>query len=232
MLEVEAVQAKGRHAPLIERTSFTVEVGELILVQGNSQLQRSGLSLALTGRLRPDKGTISWDGSDKRKTLRRRSSLVDSPRVNQMEEHMRVRDYAAEMLSYMPHKMLKRPSTEQWLRDHGLEDLDNLWEEQLTPDQRIRLVVALAGQEKRSDLLVFDTPSRHANHTATWLPRLHRLARNEEHPRAVVAVVPRISTSWHGLTARIGETAPKPYVPSGLPLDELFTPRTAQEDLS
>ena len=106
MLEVEAVQAKGRHAPLIERTSFTVEVGELILVQGNSQLQRSGLSLALTGRLRPDKGTISWDGSDKRKTLRRRSSLIDSPRVNQMEEHMRVRDYAAEMLSYMPHNLL------------------------------------------------------------------------------------------------------------------------------
>ena len=53
MLEVEAVQAKGRHAPLIERTSFTVEVGELILVQGNSQLQLSGLSLSLTGRLRP-----------------------------------------------------------------------------------------------------------------------------------------------------------------------------------
>ncbi|WP_129657111.1 ABC transporter ATP-binding protein [Rothia uropygialis] len=230
MLEVEAVQAKGRHAPLVEPTSFTVEIGELILVQANSQLQRSALSLVLTGRMRPDAGSVSWDGSDSRKTLRRSSSLIDSPAINEMENHMRVRDYVAEMLSYMPHKFLHRPNASRWLHENGLEDLDNLWDEQLTGDQRIKLMIALARHDQRADLLVFDTPSRHANHSYTWLPSLHRLARDENHRRAVVAVVPHISDSWHGLRATLGETSTEPYIPSGLSLDELFTPQISQEE--
>lgn len=230
MLEVEDLQSKGRHAPLIYPTSFTVELGELILVQANSQLERSALSLTLTGRMKPGDGVVSWDGNTRSKDLRKASAIVDSPEVNQMESHMRVRDYVAEMLSYMPHRFLRRPQAGPWLEQNGLEDLDNLWDEQLTGTQRIRLMAALARHDRSADLLVFDTPSRHANHTATWLPLLHELARDEDHPRTVVAVVPHISESWHGLRAVVGHPAQTPHVPAGLSLDQLFESNHIQEE--
>jgi len=229
VLEVSDLQSKGRHAPLIYPTSFTVELGEIILVQANTQLERSALSLTLTGRMKPSDGVVSWNGNPDGKDLRKIAAIVDAPDINEMESHMRVRDYVSEMLSYMPHPFLRRPKASAWLEDNGLEDLDDLWDEQLTGDQRIRLVTALARHDERADLLVFDTPSRHANHTSAWLPSLFDLARDEEHPRTVVAVVPHISDSWHGLRAVVGEPTRSPHVPTDLSLDELFDPQQLQE---
>ena len=206
MLTVDRLSADGRHAPLFYSTSFSVAPGELILVQAPSQLARTGLSLILTGRMKPGGGTVRWGGDDARSALRRASELIDSPEVNEIETHMRVRDYVSEMLSYQPHPFLRRPHSGQWLADHDLEDLDNLWDEELTGEQRIRLTVALARSNSGADLLVFDTPSRHANHSVTWIPRLEQLAQDPDHPRAVVAVVPHISQMWHGPVAIAGES--------------------------
>lgn len=206
MLTVDRLSADGRHAPLFHSTSFSVAPGELILVQAPSQLARTGLSLILTGRMKPGGGTVRWGRDDARSTLRRASELIDSPEVNEIETHMRVRDYVSEMLSYQPHPFLRRPHSGQWLADHDLEDLDNLWDEELTGEQRIRLTVALAHSNSGADLLVFDTPSRHANHSVTWIPRLEQLAQDPDHPRAVVAVVPHISEKWNGPVAIAGES--------------------------
>lgn len=206
MLTVDRLSADGRHAPLFHSTSFSVAPGELILVQAPSQLARTGLSLILTGRMKPGGGTVRWGRDGARSALRRASELIDSPEVNEIETHMRVRDYVSEMLSYQPHPFLRRPHSGQWLADHGLDDLDNLWDEELTGEQRIRLTVALARSNSGADLLVFDTPSRHANHSVTWIPRLEQLAQDPDHPRAVVAVVPHISQMWNGPVAIAGES--------------------------
>lgn len=223
MLTVRNLAADGRHAPLVRPTSFTVARGELILVQAPSQLARTGLSLILTGRMQPDGGEMTWDGEPSRRALRSASELFDSPAVNEMETHMRVRDYVAEMLSYQPHRFLQRPRAGEWLAAHDLGDLDDLWDEQLTGEQRIRLHVALARSHRGADLLVFDTPSRHANHSATWIPRLEELAQDPDHPRAVVAVVPHISEKWNGPIAVAGEVDEEPAVEPahGGPVEDL-----------
>ena len=51
MLSVDNIWAKGRHTPLFDRTTFSVGEGEVIIVQADSQLERTSLALALTGRL-------------------------------------------------------------------------------------------------------------------------------------------------------------------------------------
>ena len=160
--------------------------------------------------MQADSGEMTWDGEPSRRALRSASELFDSPAVNEMETHMRVRDYVAEMLSYQPHRFLQRPRAGEWLAAHDLGDLDDLWDEQLTGEQRIRLHVALARSHRGADLLVFDTPSRHANHSATWIPRLEELAQDPDHPRAVVAVVPHISEKWNGPIAVAGEVDEEP----------------------
>ena len=208
MLSVDNIWAKGRHTPLFDRTTFSVGEGEVIIVQADSQLERTSLALALTGRLPLSGGTISWSEGDDEprrismKRLRALSSVVDSPDVTAPEQHMRVHDYVSEMLSYnLP--IFGRSRAGRWLADHGLEDLDGLWMDEISGEMNMELMAALA-QHSPSDLLVFDTPSRHLNHTYMWLPYLEELAADEDHPRTVVAVVPHISESWHGARAVVG----------------------------
>lgn len=51
MLRVDNIWAKGRHHALFGRTTFSVGGGEVIIVQADSQMERTSLGLALTGRL-------------------------------------------------------------------------------------------------------------------------------------------------------------------------------------
>ena len=182
--------------------------GEVIIVQADSQMERTSLGLALTGRLPLSGGEICWSAGDEdpqpisMKKLRRISDIVDSPDVTAPEQHMRVHDYVSEMLSYnLP--VFGRSRAGRWLKEHGLEDLDGLWMDELDGEMNIELMAALA-QSSPSDLLVFDTPSRHLNHTRMWLPFLEELANDEDRPRTVVAIVPHISGDWHGARAVVG----------------------------
>ena len=208
MLRVNNIWAKGRHHALFGRTSFSVGHGEVIIIQADSQMERTSLGLALTGRLPLSGGEIFWSAGDEEpqpismKKLRRISDIIDSPDVTAPEQHMRVHDYVSEMLSYnLP--IFGRSRASRWLKERGLEDLDGLWMDELDGEMNIELMTALA-QSSPSDLLVFDTPSRHLNHTYMWLPYLEELATDEDHPRTVVAIVPHISESWHGARAVVG----------------------------
>ncbi len=208
MLRVDNIWAKGRHHALFGRTSFSVNQGEVIIIQADSQMERTSLGLALTGRLPLSGGEIFWSAGDgepqpiSMKKLRRISDIVDSPDVTAPEQHMRVHDYVSEMLSYnLP--VFGRPRASRWLKERGLEDLDGLWMDELDGEMNIELMAALA-QASPSDLLVFDTPSRHLNHTYMWLPYLEELATDEDRPRTVVAIVPHISESWQGARAVVG----------------------------
>lgn len=208
MLRVDNIWAKGRHHALFGRTTFSVGGGEVIIVQADSQMERTSLGLALTGRLPLSGGEIYWSAGDEEpqpismKKLRRISDIIDSPDVTSPEQHMRVHDYVSEMLSYnLP--IFGRSRAGRWLKERGLEDLDGLWMDELDGEMNIELMTALA-QSSPSDLLVFDTPSRHLNHTRMWLPFLEELANDEDHPRTVVAIVPHISDTWHGARAVVG----------------------------
>ena len=203
VLRVDNIWAKGRHHALFGRTTFSVDGGEVIIVQADSQMERTSLGLALTGRLPLSGGEICWSAGDEEpqpismKKLRRISDIVDSPDVTAPEQHMRVHDYVSEMLSYnLP--IFGRSRAGRWLKERGLEDLDGLWMDELDGEMNIELMAALA-QSSPSDLLVFDTPSRHLNHTRMWLPFLEELANDEDRPRTVVAIVPHISESWRAL---------------------------------
>lgn len=208
MLRVDNIWAKGRHHALFGRTSFFVNQGEVIIIQADSQMERTSLGLALTGRLPLSGGEIFWSAGNgepqpiSMKKLRRISDIVDSPDVTAPEQHMRVHDYVSEMLSYnLP--IFGRSRAGRWLAERGLEELDGLWMDELDGEMNIELMTALA-QSSPSDLLVFDTPSRHLNHTRMWLPFLEELASDEERPRTVVAIVPHISESWRGARAVVG----------------------------
>ena len=198
----------GRRDDLLPPTSLEAARGELLLVQGPRQDQRTALALALSGRMRPGSGTIGWDGSARIKVLRQASSVVDSPGVNEPEQHLSVRDLVTEDLALIPRRHRGALRSTPWLQLNNFEDIAGLWTEQLPAGRRIELLTALALANPDTDLLVVDSPDRHSGDAADWLPRLAELAHDAGRPLAVVATVARIPDGWTGPAAVIGNAVP------------------------
>ena len=165
---MQQLSVNGRRDELLPATSLQVRRGELLLVSGNRQDQRTALALALSGRLKPSGGHFEWDGAEwdggaKIKTLRQASAVVDSPGVNEPEQHLSVRDLVTEDLALVPRRyrgsLLSRP----WLKVNRFEDIAGLWTEQLPAARRIELLTALALANPHTDLLVVDSPDRHGD---------------------------------------------------------------------
>ncbi len=210
MLSARQLHAKGRRDPLLPPTSLAVARGELLLVSGERQDQRTALSLLLSGRMKATSGDVSWDGSRRTKHLRLASALVDSPGVNEPEEHLSVRDLVTEDLALIPRRYRGALLSGPWLKVNRFEDIGDLWTEQLEPRRRLELLTALALANPRADLLVVDSPDRHSADALTWLPRLQELAYDAGRPLAVVAAVGAVPAWWDGPVAAIGNDAPEP----------------------
>lgn len=102
MLCARQLSVKGRRLDLLPPTSLQVARGELLLVTGDRQDQRTALALVLSGRMKPDGGAATWDGTAGVRPLRRASALVDSPGVNEPEQHLSVADLVTEDLALVP----------------------------------------------------------------------------------------------------------------------------------
>ncbi|WP_228405277.1 ABC transporter ATP-binding protein [Pseudarthrobacter sp. L1SW] len=207
MLSAQLLSAKGRRDPLLPATSLHVNRGELLLATGERQDQRTTLALVLSGRMKASGGHVSWDGSERIKPRRLASALVDSPGVNEPEQHLSVRDLVTEDLALIPRRYRGALLSSPWLKVNSFEDIAGLWTEQLDPGRRLELLIALALANPSTDLLVVDSPDRHSADESHWLPRLQRLASDGGRPLAVVATVGALPPSWNGPSAAIGNAA-------------------------
>ncbi|WP_426939193.1 ABC transporter ATP-binding protein [Pseudarthrobacter sp. S3] len=208
MLSVQQLQVKGRRDDLLPPTSLRVGRGELLLVTAERQDQRTALALTISGRMKPTGGRISWDANERTKSLRLASALVDSPNVNEPEQHLSVRDLVTEDLALIPRRYRGALLSKPWLKVNSFEDIADLWTEQLAPDRRTELLTALALANPHTDLLVVDSPDRHGAHSADWLPRLEEMAYDAGRPLAVVVTLTALPAGWTGPAAVIGNAVP------------------------
>ena len=205
---MQQLSVNGRRDVLLPATSLQVRRGDLLLVSGTRQDQRTALALSLSGRLKPSAGRFEWDGAEwdgstRIKTLRQASAVVDSPGVNEPEMHLSVRDLVTEDLALIPRRYRGSLLSQAWLKVNRFEDIAGLWTEQLPAVRRLELLTALALANPHTDLLVVDSPDRHGD-PDDWLPRLEELAYDAGRPLAVVATVMRAPDGWTGPTAKIG----------------------------
>ncbi|MDP9936116.1 hypothetical protein J2T11_002475 [Paenarthrobacter nicotinovorans] len=229
MLSVQQLQINGRRDDLLPATSLQVHRGELLLVAGEGQDQRTALALALSGRMKPSNGALSWDNVTKTKKIRLASALVDSPGVNEPEQHLSVRDLVTEDLSLIPRRYRGALLSKPWLKVNSFEDIAGLWIEQLPASRRLELLTALALADPATDLLIVDSPDRHSADPATWLPRLQALASDAGRPLAVVAVVGALPENWTGPAAVIGNSVRHPPEPEVEPASAPTQPAVVVE---
>ncbi|MGG5172702.1 ABC transporter ATP-binding protein [Pseudarthrobacter sp. J1738] len=207
MLSASDLQVKGRRTDLLRATTLDVQRGQLLLAYGNNQEERTALALTLSGRMKPSNGTAQWDGHPKIKALRLASALVDSPTINEPEQHLSVRDLVTEDLALIPRRYRGALLSKPWLKINRFEDIESLWVEQLAPARRLELLTALALANPATDLLIVDSPDRHSAHPADWLPRLEQLAYDAGRPLAIVATVSAVPSTWDGPSVEIGNAA-------------------------
>jgi hypothetical protein len=228
VLSAQQLQIDGRRNDLLPPTSLEARRGELLLVSGDGQDQRTALALALSGRMKPSKGLLSWDNSVKIKKVRAASALIDAPGVNEPEQHLSVRDLVTEDLSLIPRRYRGALLSTPWLKVNRFEDIAGLWIEQLPADRRLELLTALALADPALDLLVLDSPDRHSADPADWLPRLEQLAYDAGRLLAVVAVVSALPDHWDGPAAVIGNSVT--HTAPAEPEDRTDPLEIAQED--
>ncbi|MBG6084523.1 ABC transporter ATP-binding protein [Zhihengliuella flava] len=204
MLLADSLSFHGHHAPLLRPTSLTAPAAELTVVSAGTQDARTALALGLSARMKPDAGTIAWEAEAGPRAVRRVSALVDSPQINEPEQHLRVKDLVAEDLALQPGPFWRTVSADRWLRAHRLEHLSRAWVDALAAEDRLHLLASLSLQDSAVRVLVFDSPDRHGLPDAAWLRILADVAGGRRHP-AVVAVVQRIPEEFSGRTA-VAET--------------------------
>lgn len=210
MLCVQQLHVKGRRDYLLPPTSLQAARGDLLLVSGKRQDQRTALALTLSGRMKPTAGAIDWDGGTRIKQLRQASAVVDAPGVNEPEPHLSVRDLVTEDLALIPRRYRGALLSTPWLKVNRFEDIAGRWAEELPADRRLELLTALALANPHTDLLMVDSPDRHSGNPADWLPRLQELAYDAGRPLAVVATVASVPPDWTGPVAEIGNAVPAP----------------------
>lgn len=203
MLIADSVSVKGRHDLLVSPTSLHVARGEVHLVVADPQISRTALALALSGRMKPSAGTVSWGHADSLKTLRQHTALLDSPEVNEPESHMKVRDLIAEDLALLPGPIWRKPRNKKWTALHGFDDVAKDWADSLDPARRLELQLLLAAEDSRIELMVLDSPDRHDMQDDVWLDLLLEFA-GSVRAFAIVAIVSNAPYEWDGPITYLG----------------------------
>lgn len=227
MLLAESISFTGRHTSLVDPTSLQVQRSEVMLVVAEPQISRTALSLLLSGRMKPDSGSIRWKGSTSLSKLRAASALVDSPEINAPEQHLKIRDLVAEDLSLVPEPIWRKRGIEAWLEMHGFAPYADDWIDSVEPLIRLEIMARLSEEYRQVQLAVFDSPDRHGIEDASWLELLEELA-GTRRQLAVVAVVSRVPDCWDGAVAYLGADNLADPLHRAEPADPEPTPDTEQ----
>jgi len=193
------VEVIGAHGPLLASTSLRARSGQVLLVTGDPNSGRTALALALSGRLRPSRGTVRLDGAADANALRRSVAVVDAPQISEPDGALLVRDVVAEGLS-LAGRGSGRRNVREWLSTCAAAGEERF--ENLAGFERTRLLVELGCAARSTKALVLDCPDRHGGDPTGWYSLATRRA---EGGMAVVVLCSPHSAGQLGVTpARIG----------------------------
>ncbi|SDQ38333.1 ATP-binding cassette domain-containing protein [Actinopolyspora saharensis] len=195
------VEVAGPHGPLLEPTSLHVRSGELLLVAGPPGSGRTALALALSGRLRPDSGTVLRNGHASPVRLRRTTAVVDSAGITEPEGSVELSEAVAEGLG-LAGRPFGRRAVHRWLSERGLHHSARKRFEQLAPELRTRVLLDLARTARGTEALILDCPDRHGGDPLSWYTAARETA---THGYAVVALcAPQTARELNVRPIRIG----------------------------
>lgn len=211
----DRVAIDGPYGPLLPETSLAVSAGELAVVHGEPGPGSTAFAMVLTGRLRPDTGTVTVDDSSDVDALRTAGAVVDAPGVNAPDDSSRLGSVVAEELSFAGQDA-RRDAVAMWLAGRNSEQHAATRLGQLEADLRTRVLADLAATRPGVRLLVLDRPDRFTSEVDGWWMLAY------EHAERGLAVIVLTATTplsvLPGPVSRVGrldQPAPHRCTPHG-----------------
>lgn len=166
-LEAVGVSVFGPHAPMLTGTSVSVDEKQVILLTGYPGPAHVAAALALSGRLKPDTGEVTLQGSSDPAVLRRRVAVVDAPGITEPDDALPVQTVVGEELAMAGHKA-GRKAVLAWLDEHGAAEHADKRFEHLPVAARTRLLAELTVARPDVKVVILTMPDRHGGDPHEW----------------------------------------------------------------
>ncbi len=194
----------GRALPPID---VSMSSGTAVFVEAETAQRPTVLGLIVSGRMKPDSGEVSIDGTPDAKALRRRLALVDAPDVSEPHGDVLLSDVVAEELMFAG-RFGGPTAVRHELERLGLREHARLPIGDLAPDARVRALCELALQRPEVEGLVLVSPDRHGGAPEDWWRIACELAEDGAAVLVIAGRAARAAISAHPAGWGTGEVMP------------------------
>lgn len=165
VITAAGLTVRHRSRDLLAATDVELRSGEVRALVGEPGHGHTALALILGGRLTPDAGTITMDGSVLDQTRRAGVALVDVPGVTEPDEVVPIGTILGEELA-LAGQPARRTAVRAWAPDVDPRQRT----EDLPAAQRVELLMRSAALRARVRFLVVTLPDRWGVPPAQWEP--------------------------------------------------------------
>ncbi|HZX04812.1 hypothetical protein [Kribbella sp.] len=148
-------------------TSVSVEDHQVVLLTGYPGAGHVAAALGLSGRLKPDTGTVRFDGKADLALLRRRVAVVDAPGITEPDDALPVQTVVGEELAIAGRKA-GRKAVLEWLNEHDAAEHADKRFEHLPVAVRTRLLTELTVARPDVQVVILTMPDRHGGDPHEW----------------------------------------------------------------
>jgi len=166
-LEAVGVSVFGPHAPMLTGMSVRVDEKQVVLLTGYPGPGHVAAALALSGRLKPDTGEITLQGSSDPAVLRQRVAVVDAPGITEPDDALPVQTVVGEELAMAGHKA-GRKAVLAWLEEHEAAQHAGKRFEHLPVAARTKLLAELTAARPDVKVIILTMPDRHGGDPHEW----------------------------------------------------------------
>lgn len=166
-LEATRISVRGPHAPMLNATSVQVADHQVVLLAGYPGPGHVAAGLGLSGRLKPDTGSVRLDGSTDAGLLRRRVAVVDAPGITEPDDALPVQTVVGEELAIAGQKA-GRKAVLEWLSEHDAAEHADKRFEHLPVAARTKLLAELTVARADVKLVILTMPDRHGGDPHEW----------------------------------------------------------------
>ena len=159
--------SKGRDGQALPTTSLEFHTGAVRFALAETEQRPSVLGLIASGRMRPDTGRVTIDGSTDNRALRRTVALVDAPDVSDPHPYIALAGVVGEELMFAG-KGATPLHARRWLTQLGFGELAGVPIGNVDPAVRVRILCELAILRDGTEGIVLVSPDRHGGSPDGW----------------------------------------------------------------